>query len=154
MIKNWLDLGLGNCFQVRIFFKVRLANRGHEGTLGGFSIFLYFFCGAFTRAGVEPGLLGWKSSILPLYHPDSLRMEESIKLFLAFIIVNTSIAYGQSFKFTIETDNNSFENWKWNICSKYLFFIVQSNYPFMKIDTWFVKNTNPTSTVNSWLIFQ
>jgi len=32
----------------------------------------WFFVVYFTRAVVEPGLLGWKSSFLPLYHPDSL----------------------------------------------------------------------------------
>jgi len=35
-----------------------------------FLMVLIFFCGNLSQAGVEPGLLGWKSSFLPLLHPE------------------------------------------------------------------------------------
>jgi len=56
--------------QFHNFFWVRLATRRHYwGTLGG------FFVVYVTRTGVEPGLLGWKSSLIALYHPDSWHPE-------------------------------------------------------------------------------
>jgi len=59
--------GQPSCY---LFFKVRLATRGHERHTGQF--LMIFFLWFITRAGVKPGLLGWKSSFLPLYHPDYL----------------------------------------------------------------------------------
>jgi len=67
--------------QYFIFFRVHLATRGHYwGTLGGFDL---FFCHFFTRAGVKPGLLGWK---LPLYHPDSF-IERHMRMLLRVKVI-------------------------------------------------------------------